>query len=77
MRPAMDLNELPEVLTPRDVEKFLGWKKDAVYSLFRSKSFPSEKVGSKYIIPKRRFLNWLGYKGQHERRDHTNENMLW
>lgn len=52
--------ELPVLLTPKDVGNVLGIKKDAAYNLFRTKSFPSERVGGKYIIPKFRFLNWLG-----------------
>lgn len=58
----VDHENLPMILTPRDVCMVLGLKKDVVYDLFRSKSFPSEKVGCKYIIPKFRFLNWLGIR---------------
>lgn len=53
-------DDLPHILTPKDVQGFLGWKKDQVYNLFRSKKFPSERIGDKYIIPKPRFLRWLG-----------------
>ena len=56
----MDYDKLPMILAPKDVQEILGWRKDQVYRLFRSKKFPSEKVGSKYIIPKPRFLAWLG-----------------
>lgn len=59
----MDYNGLPMVLTPRDVLKAFGWPKcqmNQVYRLFRSKKFPSERVGNKHIIPRGRFLAWLG-----------------
>jgi len=56
----MDYDSLPMILTPKDVEIALNWKKDRVYALFRSKKFPSELVGNKHIIPKPRFLYWLG-----------------
>ena len=53
-------DDLPNILTPKDVQCFLGWKKDKVYALFRSRHFPSVKIGGSYIIPKPRFLRWLG-----------------
>jgi hypothetical protein len=56
----MDYDSLPMVLKPKDVQKILGWRINDVYKLFRSKKFPSEKIGERYIIPKPRFLNWLG-----------------
>jgi hypothetical protein len=56
----VNYNELPLVLTPSDIQKLLGWKKDQVYNLFRSKTFPSERIKGKHIIPKPRFLKWLG-----------------
>jgi predicted DNA-binding transcriptional regulator AlpA len=56
----MDYDSLPMILAPKDVQNILGWRKDQVYRLFKSKKFPSEKIGGKYIIPKPRFLAWLG-----------------
>jgi hypothetical protein len=60
----MEYDKYPKVLTPKDVQEILNWSKDQVYCLFKSRKFPSEKIGkSKYIIPKDRFLEWLGVKG--------------
>jgi hypothetical protein len=59
----MDYDKMPLVLTPRDVLEAFGWpecRMNQVYRLFRSKKFPSERVGNKHIIPKPRFLAWLG-----------------
>lgn len=56
----MILEDIPMILTPKDVQTILGVSKDQVYRLFKSKSFPSEKVDGKHIIPKFRFLNWMG-----------------
>jgi hypothetical protein len=56
----MDYDNLPLILTPNDLQKILGWNINQVYRLFKSKKFPSEKNGSKHIIPKPRFLAWLG-----------------
>lgn len=59
----MDHNSLPMILTPKDVQIALGMPDsqiNQVYRIFKSQKFPSEKIGGKYIIPKGRFLNWLG-----------------
>jgi predicted DNA-binding transcriptional regulator AlpA len=56
----MDYNNLPMILTPKDVQAVLGLPINQVYRLFKSKRFPSERVNGKHIIPKPRFLNWLG-----------------
>ena len=58
----MDYSSLPMVLTPKDVSEALNLPINQVYRLFKSKKFPSEKVKGKYIIPKPRFLIWLGEK---------------
>ena len=56
----MLFEDYPMILTPKEVQDILNWSKDKVYRLFRSRSFPSEKIDGKYIIPKPRFLKWLG-----------------
>lgn len=60
--PGTPYDDLPIILTPKDVQRFLGWNKNQVYNLFRSKKFPAERIGNKYIIPKQRFLYWLGVR---------------
>lgn len=62
----MDYSRYPIILKPKDVRDILGWRINDVYKLFRSKNFPSEKIGERYIIPKPRFLNWLGETNYHE-----------
>ena len=56
----MDYNQLPMILTPKDVSEALNLPINQVYRLFKSKKFPSERVSGKHIIPKPRFLIWLG-----------------
>jgi hypothetical protein len=62
----MKYDELPMILKPKDVADFLNWRLNDVYKLFRSKKFPSEKIGGRYIIPKPRFLKWLGENNNNE-----------
>ena len=60
----MDYDALPMILTPKNVSEALKLPINQVYRLFRSKKFPSERVAGKHIIPKPRFLNWLGEEPQ-------------
>jgi hypothetical protein len=55
----MDYDSLPVILATKDVHKILGWRKDLINNLFRSKKFPSERVGIKHIIPRPRFMAWF------------------
>lgn len=54
------MDKLPMILTPKDVASVLDMPQSQVYRLFRSRDFPSEKINGKHIIPKPRFLHWLG-----------------
>ena len=54
------LDEFPMILTPKDVGEILNLPQGQAYRLFCSKRFPSEKVNGKHIIPKPRFIRWLG-----------------
>lgn len=62
----MDCSNLPMLLTPRDVMNYLGITQDQTYRLFASKRFPSEKIKGKHIIPKPRFLTWLGVEVKYD-----------
>ena len=48
------------LLSPKDIQGVLDVNINKVYRLFKSKKFPSEKINGKHIIPKPRFLCWLG-----------------
>lgn len=55
-----DYDDLPMTLTPKDVAQILGMTLNQTYRLFRCKDFPSSRIGEKYLIPKPKFLHWLG-----------------
>lgn len=56
----MDYEKIPMMLTPKDVAEILNLPQGQVYRLFNSKAFPSIKINNKHVIPKPRFLTWLG-----------------
>lgn len=64
----MNINwdEYPMLLTPAHVKKIMGLPHTQTYELFKSKAFPSERIGCKHVIPKPRFMKWLGLDQQRQ-----------
>lgn len=54
-----ELNQIPEIMTVKDIKSLLniGWNE--AYSLCKRKDFPVIKIGRIYRIPKFAFLRWL------------------
>lgn len=52
--------ELPLIMTTKDVQKVLGIHNNGVYELYRRPGFPSVRVSERRIIvPRDKFLEWL------------------
>jgi len=51
--------ELPCVLTPKDIEDILGISKNSAYELCHSKGFPAKKVGKLIRISKEKFIELM------------------
>ena len=54
------MTQLPELMTVKELQSYLGIGKDKAYALVRSKSFPALKIGGRYYIIKTDFVVWLG-----------------
>lgn len=52
-------DELPLMLSVPEVAAVLGISRAGAYELVRSRGFPTLKIGSRIVIPKERFLNWI------------------
>lgn len=52
-------NDLPLMLSAPDVASVLGISRAGAYELVRSDSFPSLRIGSRIIVPKERFIEWI------------------
>lgn len=52
-------NDLPLMLSVLDVASVLGISHAGAYELVRSDSFPSLRIGSRIIVPKERFIEWI------------------
>lgn len=54
-------DDLPDVLTPADVQTYLPIGRDAVYRALKDGSIRSVRVGQKFIIPKTALRDFLGF----------------
>lgn len=48
-----------KVLHVKDLQNALGIGRDVAYALMRNRSFPSMRLGSRYVVDKRAFDEWL------------------
>ena len=52
-------DELPLFLNANIVSNVLGISKTSAYELVRSKGFPVLKIGSRMVVPKEKFREWV------------------
>ena len=50
---------LPLTLTAPEVGEVLGISRAAAYELVRSKEFPSMRIGTRILVPKDKFIQWI------------------
>ena len=51
--------DLPAVLSAKDISKYLGISKANSYQLMDSKGFPILRIGKRKLVPKDKFLIWI------------------
>ena len=56
---AIQLDELPLVLTMRQVQDITGLSKPKVYELAHTRGFPVVRFGRALRVPREAFLRWL------------------
>ena len=54
------MTQLPELMTVKELQNYLGIGKDKAYKLIKSKAFPAVKIGGRYYVIKPYFAVWLG-----------------
>ena len=52
-------NDLPLTLTAPEVGEVLGISRAGAYELVRSKGFPHMKIGTRFLVPRDKFLVWI------------------
>ena len=53
------LDQLPLALSADDVAEVLGISRANAYTLMRSKSFPTLKIGKRMTVPKDKLIEWI------------------
>ena len=51
--------ELPLMLSVPEVAVALGISRAGAYELVRSDGFPALKIGSRIVVPKEKFIEWV------------------
>ena len=54
--------ELPLMLSVPEVASVLGISRAGAYELVKGKGFPALKIGSRIVVPKERFIQWIDEK---------------
>ena len=52
-------NDLPLMLSVPNVASILGIYRAGAYELVLSDGFPSLRIGSRIIVPKEKFIDWI------------------
>ena len=52
-------DELPLMLSVPEVAAVLGISRAGTYELVRSEGFPTLKIGSRIVVPKEKFIQWI------------------
>ena len=55
-------DELPLMLNVETIKNILGISLTSAYELMHEKDFPSIKIGSRIIVPKNKFREWIDRK---------------
>lgn len=51
--------DLPLTLTAPEVSEVLGISRATAYELVHTKGFPHMKIGTRILIPRDKFLDWI------------------
>lgn len=52
-------DDLPLMLSVPDVTSVLGISRAGAYELVRSDGFPLLRIGSRIVVPKEKFIDWI------------------
>ena len=52
-------DELPLMLSVPEVAAVLGISRAGAYELVRSDGFPALRIGSRIVVPKEKFIDWV------------------
>ncbi len=54
-----NINNLPKLLTPKQVKEYLGVGNDKLYQLLKERTFPSIRIGGKFYILEKDLAEWI------------------
>ena len=57
--PVLSIDDLPDILQARHIKQYLGISQAFTYVLMNIKGFPTARIGTRMIVPKQAFIEWL------------------
>ena len=63
--------DLSLTLTAPEVSEVLGISRAAAYELVRSKGFPRMRIGTRILVPRDKFLQWIEAQTEMNAKDDT------
>lgn len=53
------MKELPKLMTPKELMKYLNCSKTTAYELCKRRDFPSFRIGKSFYIQADKLSNWI------------------
>lgn len=50
---------LPKLLSAKDIKSYLKCNDAKVYALLKQRTFPSFRIGKKYYVDEKKFIEWM------------------
>lgn len=54
-------DDLPLIMSVQEVAEVLGISKSGAYVLMKEKGFPKLKIGARVVVPRDKFIEWIGF----------------
>lgn len=59
-----NLDDLPDLLTAKELRKFLRLGRNRTYELLNSRAIPSIRLGQKFLVPRQSVRDFLARSGE-------------
>ena len=54
-----EFQNLPNVVSPKEVQTYFGISRSTTYRIFHDASFPASHIGNRLLVQRSDLLNWL------------------
>ena len=54
-----EFQDLPNVVSPKEVQTYFGISRSTIYRIFHDTSFPAFHIGNRLLVRRNELLGWL------------------